>query len=99
MGPSAADEAKTGAHPAQRRNIQRIRIDAALAGDEELDRAPLAFEAKAAFDAAAPLRVAVPAAVDADETNIAARHDPDPRPHRHAHVDAAVGLPAVVDVR
>src|SRR6185436_11875386 len=94
-----ADEAETGAPPAQRRTIQRVGVDAPLAGNDHLDGATFALEADAAFDAPAGLAPAIVAAVHTENPDVPARNRADVRTQRYPDVNAGVGLPRVIDVR
>src|SRR4051812_35820120 len=97
-GPLAADEAETRPEPAQRRHLQRIRVDAPLAGENQFDRAALPFEPQAAFDALTVLRAAIRRTIDPHETHVAGGDGADRFVQRVPRIDAGVRLPAVVDV-
>src|SRR5436190_12487840 len=92
-GPLPADEAETGAQPAQRRRFEWIGVDAPFARHEQLDGAARPLEADAAFHAAARLGAAIAAAVNADQPQIRVGYHADMRVHGHFHINAAVRLP------
>src|SRR5436190_2416705 len=94
-----ADEAETGADPARRRKIERRGVDAPLAGDDQFDRPALPFEPESPFDAASPLCIAIPAAVDADDPDAARGNHADTRVHGNPQIGARVRFPGVVDTR